>query len=98
MRRRTCKGHTYKEPKLDKKWEEMFAIKLREEEETNRTIADKFLGIVGLDGNHSRSVWHVVDKRTKETIGSYQDRDYAIKQAKHKHRKIMNSIERMLLG
>lgn len=40
----------------------------------------------------------LVDKSTGKVVGTYDDQSYAIKQAKHKFKRYVKKVERMLLG
>ena len=83
-------GHeAYQKPE---KWEEIFSIVPFGTKTGKR-------GLLTLFGQREESdyKWALVDKRTAEIVGKYQDRLYAIKQARYKYRKIINKIDRILL-
>ncbi len=66
-------------------WTDMFEIKYDTESS-------------GVNNVHFPVKFHIVDKSTGNIVGSYDDHQYAIKQAKHKFKRYIKKIERMLLG
>lgn len=77
----------------NEKWQEVFKIEIRE------TKPEK-PGILGTKLFHKYAVekFALIDIRTKEVIGLYDDYKYAKKQARYRYKKIINKIDRMLLG
>jgi hypothetical protein len=84
-------GHDGYSRKVEK-WEEIFEI-YHDDKSEDKSLFDFITARIKVDDTR----WVVRDKRTKEIVGRYKDHIYAVKQARHKYKKIMNKIDKILL-
>lgn len=67
------------------RWEDIFELKY--DTETG-----------GMDMHTVNAKFVLIEKASGKVVGAYDDQMYAIKQARHKFKRYMKRIERMLLG
>lgn len=73
------------------KWREVFDVIPYNRKDGKKGILGRLLG------REMKYGWAVVDKRTTEILGVYEDRVYAVKQARYKYKRLMNKIDKILL-
>ena len=77
-------------------WKDLFDIEKREDYGVQKKSWFRFWQDKDLYKIEER--FYVIDRRTNEVVGKYDDYYYAINRAKYKFKRNMRSVDRMLLG
>ena len=74
----------------DISWQTVFEIKQKERFDEPSSDKPRY--------SRAHFVWEIVNKHNGEVVGEYKDPRYAIKQARHKYKKLTKLMERKFMS